>query len=34
MGIRAGGVVVNTLVTGIAGAIGWALGGLLPAQKS
>lgn len=34
MGIRAGGVVVNTLATGIAGAIGWALGGLLPAQKS
>jgi len=34
MGIRAGGVVVNTLVTGIGGAIGWALGGLLPAQKS
>ena len=34
MGIRAGGVVVNTLATGIAGAIGWALGGLLPSQKS
>jgi hypothetical protein len=34
MGIRAGGIVVNTLATGIAGAIGWALGGLLPTQKS
>jgi hypothetical protein len=34
MGIRAGGIVVNTLATGIGGAIGWALGGLLPAQKS
>lgn len=34
MGIRAGGVVVNTLATGIGGAIGWALGGLLPKQKS
>ena len=32
--IRAGGLVVNTLVTGIAGALGWALGALLPAQKS
>ena len=32
--IRAGGLVVNTLATGIAGALGWALGGLLPAQKS
>jgi len=34
MGVRAGGIVVNTLATGIAGAIGWALGGLLPSQKS
>ena len=34
LGIRAGGIVANTLATGIAGALGWALGGLLPAQKS
>ena len=34
LGIRAGGLVVNTLVTGIAGALGWALGALLPAHKS
>ena len=34
LGIRAGGLVVNTLATGIAGAIGWALGALLPTQKS
>jgi hypothetical protein len=34
MGIRAGGIVANTLATGIGGAIGWALGGLLPVQKS
>ena len=26
MGIRAGGLVVNTLLNGIAGALGWALG--------
>jgi hypothetical protein len=31
LGIRLGGLVVNTLVNGIAGALGWALGGLLPA---
>jgi hypothetical protein len=30
MGIRVGGLVVNTLLNGIAGALGWALGGLLP----
>jgi hypothetical protein len=30
MEIRAGGLVVNTLLNGIAGALGWALGGLLP----
>ena len=30
MGFRAGGLVVNTLINGIAGALGWALGGLLP----
>ena len=34
LGIRAGGLVVNTLATGIVGAIGWALGALLPTQKS
>jgi hypothetical protein len=28
--IRLGGLVVNTLINGIAGALGWALGGLLP----
>jgi hypothetical protein len=32
MGFRAGGLVVNTLLNGIAGSLGWALGGLLPAQ--
>jgi hypothetical protein len=30
MGFRAGGLVVNSLLNGIAGALGWALGGLLP----
>jgi hypothetical protein len=30
MGLRAGGLVVNSLLNGIAGALGWALGGLLP----
>jgi hypothetical protein len=34
IGVRIGGLVVNTLGGGIAGMIGWALGGLLPAQKS
>jgi hypothetical protein len=29
MGFRAGGLVVNTILNGIAGALGWALGGLL-----
>jgi hypothetical protein len=32
MGFRAGGLVVNTLLNGIAGSLGWALGGLLPAR--
>ena len=32
MGIRAGGLVVNALLNGIAGALGWALGGLLPGR--
>ena len=30
LGIRLGGLVVNTLINGIAGSLGWALGGLLP----
>lgn len=34
MGLRAGGLVVNTLLNGIAGALGWALGGLLPGRGS
>jgi hypothetical protein len=33
MGIRAGGLVVNVLLNGIAGALGWALGGLLPLRE-
>jgi len=32
MGFRAGGLVVNTILNGIAGALGWALGTLLPAK--
>ncbi len=28
--IRAGGLVANTLLNGIAGSLGWTLGGLLP----
>jgi hypothetical protein len=32
MGFRAGGLVVNTILNGIAGSLGWALGGLLPAR--
>ena len=32
MGLRAGGLVVNTLLNAIAGALGWALGGLLPSR--
>ena len=32
LGIRAGGLVVNALLNGIAGALGWALGGLLPTR--
>jgi hypothetical protein len=30
LGIRAGGLVANTILNAIAGALGWALGGLLP----
>ena len=33
MGIRAGGLVVNALLNGIAGSLGWALGGLLPGRE-
>src|SRR5262245_12051364 len=30
LGIRAGGLVVNTLISAISGAVGWAMGALLP----
>jgi len=30
IGIRMGGLVVNTITSGIAGALGWAMGALLP----
>ncbi len=30
LGLRAFGLVVNTLTSGIAGAVGWAMGALLP----
>jgi hypothetical protein len=33
LGIRAGGLVVNVILNGIAGALGWALGGLLPSRE-
>ncbi len=33
MGFRAGGLVVNTILNGIVGALGWALGGLLPTRE-
>ena len=33
MGFRAGGLVVNTILNGIIGALGWALGGLVPARE-
>jgi hypothetical protein len=33
MGFRAVGLVVNTLLNGIAGSLGWALGGLLPVRE-
>jgi hypothetical protein len=32
IGIRLGGLVANTLTTGIAGALGWAMGALLPVR--
>jgi hypothetical protein len=31
---RVGGLVVNTIVNGIVGALGWALGALLPEGKA
>jgi hypothetical protein len=34
LGIRLGGLVVNTLSSGITGALGWALGALLPAPPA
>jgi hypothetical protein len=34
LGIRIGGLVVNTIVNGIVGAIGWALGGTLPTRQA
>lgn len=33
LGRRMGGLVVNTIINGIAGALGWAVGGLLPETK-
>jgi len=34
LGIRAGGLVVNTLACGITGALGWGLGALLPRRPT
>jgi hypothetical protein len=34
MGIRLGGLVANTITNGIAGALGWAMGALLPPPPS
>jgi len=33
LGIRLGGLVANTLTNGIAGALGWAMGALLPPAR-
>ena len=33
MGIRVGGLVANTILNGIAGALGWAMGGVLPSSS-
>ncbi len=33
MGIRVFGLVVNTLLNGIAGALGWVMGGALPSKS-
>jgi hypothetical protein len=34
MAARAGGLVANCIVAAILGAIGWAMGGLIPAEKT
>jgi hypothetical protein len=34
LAIRLGGLVANTLTNGIAGALGWAMGALLPPAKA
>ncbi|HEY6549460.1 MAG TPA: hypothetical protein VI589_16200 [Vicinamibacteria bacterium] len=34
LGIRAGGLLVNTLFCGITGALGWGLGALLPGRPA
>jgi len=33
LGTRLGGLVVNTILNGIAGALGWAMGALLPESR-
>jgi hypothetical protein len=33
MGIRAGGLVANTILNGIAGALGWVMGAALPSSS-
>lgn len=33
LGARLGGLVVNTILNGIAGALGWAMGALLPESR-
>lgn len=33
MGLRVGGLVVNTFLAGIAGALGWVMGAILPASS-
>jgi hypothetical protein len=33
MGFRAGGLVVNTILNAIVGALGWGLGGMLPVRE-
>jgi len=33
MGIRMGGLVANTILNGIAGALGWVMGGALPSKS-
>ena len=34
LGIRAGGLLANTILSGIAGGLGWALGALLPSPQA